>query len=150
MPIHVSQGVWDLIEGVTGEVHEGLLYNNVQYILALEGGHSTQAAEGEMVEDQLPIVETYMADVAVPEAIGRIARGEEAGRAFDRAVTDGTMYALRRVVMHTPVDLGIARLGWSVLLPGGRQSSAGEEGMAPPAKPASESRWASRRTRGTP
>lgn len=99
---------------------KGVVSNNLEYILALEYGHSLQAPDGMVRRRKL--AHDYMLQEEVAHAFkasGSIQRAMEAG------VASATLRVMRDVSDATPVDTGRAKNAWTATLPNGRQVQAG-------------------------
>lgn len=147
LEIEIPAELQELFKGNLPETMEAILETNLEYMMPLEGitkdggnrpGHSPQAPQG-MVRINLPQIESNFAQ-AVNEAMEAIARGENPLDALDDALVDGIMFAAREIVTDTPIDTGLARASWRVVLPDKSEMGSVELGFAEPAKPKEESK----------
>lgn len=116
--INVSDDLATLLTARVPDVIEGKVVSNLVYMGALDDGHSDQSPDG-MIDPNKPYIETYLTH-AVKEATDAIARGADPTTALREAVTDATMFALRQLVLDTPVDTGRAKGSWTTILPDGK------------------------------
>ncbi len=93
----------------------GLVASNLDYIHALEMGHSGQAPVGMVGAFEAEYLQIL--DDEVGHALG--AGASDLHTALTDAVTAATLRTQRAIVERTPVDTGTAKASWTVVLPSG-------------------------------
>lgn len=93
----------------------GTVSNNVEYIWALEYGHSGQAPEG-MIRRNLNAF-GYMVDEEIQAGFDTYG-ATDIRKAILAGTSTATLRVMRAIADKTPVDTGRAKGGWTATLPG--------------------------------
>lgn len=104
-----------------------VISSNLEYMMALEYGHSNQAPQGMVriyATEYQVILEANLQHALVTYQ-GDLVKAAKAG------VTFGALEIMRAIADRTPVDTGRAKNDWIVTTPDGRQMSDEETGQRP-------------------
>lgn len=93
-----------------------VISSNLEYILALEYGHSQKQAPGGMIRLYRGVYRRILEE-SLQNAL--YATGYDFQAAAKLGVTEAALRILNEIVARTPVDTGRAKGSWVVTLPGG-------------------------------